>query len=557
MSSLADLPELVGFFSYSREDDADSQGALSALRYRIQGELRGQLGRTAKTFRLWQDKEAIASGTLWETEIKSAATQAVFFIPIITPTVIASPYCRFELDSFLAREATLGRNDLVFPILYIDVPALDDDVPCQSDPVLSLIAQRQYLDWRDYRYLDVNSVEVRKKVAAFCKDIRDALERRQLSSEERKEREEDAAHQRAEAERKRGEANAKGGAHRIEEEEDHVPLRRHAGVRWQRPTVIGSLIVALIIGAMFIPRVFAPRAPVPTIASIPVVTSPSAVPVSVPAQVAPAPVSAAPVRTVAYALTPERERTLRPKDTFKECTNCPEMVVLPSGSYTMGSPPSERGRWDFESPQHIVTIAKPFAVGKFDVTFDEWAACAAGGGCDGYKPPDQGWGRGRRPVINVTWYDAKAYVTWLVKTTGKTYRLLSESEWEYAARAGTTTAYYWGDNIGTNNANCESCGSQWDNQQTAPVGSFSPNQFGLSDMAGNVDQWLQDCFDATYDGAPADGSAWISGDCTVRIVRGGYLYSEPSAIRSASRGRLSPGAQGDELSFRVGRTLGQ
>ena len=461
----------------------------------------------------------------------------------------------------MAREATLGRSDLVFPILYIDVPALDDDVRCQSDPVLSLIARRQYLDWRDYRYLDVNSVEVRKKVAAFCKDIRDALERRQLSPDERKEREEGAAHQRAEAEQKRGEANAKVGAHHVEEDEVHVLAPRHGGVWWQRPTVIGSFIgssiVALIIGAIFIPRVFAPRAPAPTIASLPVVTSPSAAPVSVPVQVAPAPVSATPAPTVANPLTPEQERALRPKDTFKECTNCPEMVVLPPGSYTMGSPPSERGRWDSESPQHIVTIAKPFAVGKFDVTFVEWAACVAGGGCDGYKPLDEGWGRGGRPVINVTWYDAKAYVTWLVKTTGKTYRLLSESEWEYAARAGTTTAYYWGDNIGTNNANCESCGSQWDNQQTAPVGSFSPNQFGLYDMAGNVDQWLEDCYNATYDGAPADGSAWISGDCTVRIVRGGYLYSEPSAIRSACRGRLPLIAQGNELGFRVGRTLSQ
>lgn len=122
MSSLAELSELVGFFSYSREDDADSHGALSALRSRIQGELRGQLGCTAKTFRLWQDKEAIPSGTLWESEIKNAVAQSTFFIPIITPTVVASPHCRFELESFLAHEAALGRNDLVFPILYIDVP---------------------------------------------------------------------------------------------------------------------------------------------------------------------------------------------------------------------------------------------------------------------------------------------------------------------------------------------------------------------------------------------------------------------------------------------------
>lgn len=177
MSSLADLPELIGFFSYSREDDEDSHGALSALRTRIQGELRGQLGRTAKTFRLWQDKEAIPSGTLWETEIKNAVTQAVFFIPIITPTVIASPYCRIELESFLAREAELGREDLVFPILYIDVPALEDAARRQNDPVLSLVTRRQYADWSEFRYLDVNSTEVRRAVGRFCADIRNSLQR--------------------------------------------------------------------------------------------------------------------------------------------------------------------------------------------------------------------------------------------------------------------------------------------------------------------------------------------------------------------------------------------
>lgn len=140
MTSLADLPEIIGFFSYSREDDEDSQGALSALRDRIQRELRGQLGRSMKTFRLWQDKEAIAAGKLWEDEIKNAVGQAVFFIPIITPTVIKSPYCKFELESFLAREAELGRNDLVFPILYITVPELEDGasqktIPsCRSSP---------------------------------------------------------------------------------------------------------------------------------------------------------------------------------------------------------------------------------------------------------------------------------------------------------------------------------------------------------------------------------------------------------------------------------------
>jgi formylglycine-generating enzyme required for sulfatase activity len=129
---------------------------------------------------------------------------------------------------------------------------------------------------------------------------------------------------------------------------------------------------------------------------------------------------------------------------FKECENCPEMVVVPSGSFTMGSPASEEGRGNEEGPQHSVTLAKPFAVGRFAVTFDEWDACVADGGCNGHRPDDKGWGRGRQPVINVSWADAKAYVAWLSRKTGKPYRLLSEAEREYVTRAGTTTPFWWG-----------------------------------------------------------------------------------------------------------------
>jgi hypothetical protein len=208
MSFLAEFPELVGFFSYSREDDTDSNGALSMLRSRIQGELRGQLGRTAKTFRLWQDKEAIASGSLWESEIKNATAQSVFFIPIVTPTVVASPHCKFELESFLAREAALGRNDLIFPILYIDVPGLEDAAE-RNDPVLSLIAKRQYLDWRKLRHRDVRTTDVSEAVERFCTDIRNALRRSWVSPEERNRQEEAVAFQKAEDERQRREIEAK------------------------------------------------------------------------------------------------------------------------------------------------------------------------------------------------------------------------------------------------------------------------------------------------------------------------------------------------------------
>src|SRR5262249_6055664 len=157
--------------------DEDSHGALSALRERIQRELRGQLGRSMKTFRLWQDKEAIAAGKLWEAELKMAVGQAVFFIPIVTPTAVRSQYCRFEFDAFLAREAELGRDDLVFPILYIKVPELDDEARQKSDPIVSIIAKRQYLDWRDLRHRDVHSTEVKAAVERFCSQICDALRR--------------------------------------------------------------------------------------------------------------------------------------------------------------------------------------------------------------------------------------------------------------------------------------------------------------------------------------------------------------------------------------------
>lgn len=251
-----------------------------------------------------------------------------------------------------------------------------------------------------------------------------------------------------------------------------------------------------------------------------------------------------------------QEQPLKAKDVFKDCANCPEMVVVPAGSFEMGSPTSEPGHSAEEGPQHLVTIARPFAVGQFEVTFGEWDACVAEGGCSGYKPSDEGWGRGRRPVINVSWDDAQAYITWLSKKTRNSYRLLSGSEYEYAMRAGTQTVYPWGDTVGTNNANCHSCGSQWDAKQTAPVGSFAPNGFGLYDMVGNVREWTEDCYHDTYNGSPTDGSAWLGGgDCYHRVVRGGSFLLAPAFLRSASRYWFTSDYRLRYLGFRVARTL--
>ncbi len=181
-------------------------------------------------------------------------------------------------------------------------------------------------------------------------------------------------------------------------------------------------------------------------------------------------------------LSTKAEGSLLAKQEFKECSQCPVMVVVSAGEFMMGE----------KSDQHKVTIAKPFAVSKFEMTFDDWDACVVFAGCG--QVSDSGWGRGNRPVINVTWDDAKKYVAWLSKLTGKSYRLLTEAEWEYAARAGSTTAFSWGDDIGMGNANCDGCGSQWDRKQTAPVGSFAANAFGLHDMHGNVWEWVEDCW---------------------------------------------------------------
>jgi formylglycine-generating enzyme required for sulfatase activity len=224
---------------------------------------------------------------------------------------------------------------------------------------------------------------------------------------------------------------------------------------------------------------------------------------------------------------------------FRDCPECPEMVVVPAGSTRLAS-----GR--------NVTIATPFAVGKFEVTFAEWDACVAQGGCS-HRPDDGGWGRGRQPVMNVSWDHAQQYVAWLSRKTGKSYRLLSEAEWEYAAQAGTGREAEA--TPGAGQANCYGCGSRWDNKQTAPVGSFAANAFGLHDMLGNVWEWTADCWNDNHAGAAADGSARLSGDCSLRVLRGGSWGIIPAGSRSAIRGRFPTDIRGVSLGFRVARTL--
>ena len=259
-------------------------------------------------------------------------------------------------------------------------------------------------------------------------------------------------------------------------------------------------------------------------------------------------------------------------DTFRDCASCPAMVVVPVGSFMMGPLGSAGGFLQWDRPRHRVTIGYRFAAGIHEVTFAEWDACALAGECGDYWPPDEGWGRATRPVIGVSWEDTQAYLAWLSAETGEEYRLLTEAEWEYVARAGMQTARYWGE---SEIAQCAYANgydqtthadsdyeSDWDPVQcsdgysgTAPVGSFEPNLFGLYDVLGNVGEWTEDCWNDSYSGAPSDGSAWRSGVCSLRVIRGGYWRSPHWTLRSAVRSFSSPDTRYYVNGFRVARSM--
>ena len=207
---------------------------------------------------------------------------------------------------------------------------------------------------------------------------------------------------------------------------------------------------------------------------------------------------------------------------FRDCAECPELIVVPKGTFEMGS-----NEFPIEKPMHRVTIDKPFAIGRFEVTFSQWDACNAGRGC-AYKPDDQGRGRSNLPVADVSWDDAQAYVAWISQNTGYKYRLPSEAEWEFAARGGTTTSLWWGDAAASGQANCRDCGPGL-GEQTMPAGSFPANGFGLADTAGNIAEWVADCWTDSYKDAPKDGSPQMSDTCKHRVLRGGSFTTQACA----------------------------
>ncbi len=268
---------------------------------------------------------------------------------------------------------------------------------------------------------------------------------------------------------------------------------------------------------------------------------------------------------VAAALEAIDQLTLRPGKTFRDCEDCPTMVVVPAGSFWQGSEDSEPLALKKEKPRRMVTIAEMFAVGIFEVTMQQWDLCVEDGGC-AISPQDNGWGRGARPVIMVSWNDAQEYVSWLSKKTGQSYRLPSESEWEYFARAGEESDWPGGDPARAcefGNIAGHETGFRWQHEscedgavmETLPVGSFKSNDFGVYDVIGNVAEWTSDCMNLSYLDGPADGSAWSRGICSSRMTRGGSWFTGTKEIRLPARFNLKTGDRNDFTGFRVVRKV--
>jgi formylglycine-generating enzyme required for sulfatase activity len=530
MADVSAGEKLKVFISYSRKDSAAFADELVA-------------GLEVAGFAPFLDRHDIAAGEEWEARLGGLITQSDTVVFVVSPEAVKSERCTWEVDR------TLELSKRLLPVIFKPVPELDipeklrrlqfvrfDSGPGFARPLSQLAeALRVDLDWiREHTRLGENATRWERRGRPESLLLRgDDLDAAKAWMAARNA----AAPEITDAQRAFVKASEEAESARLDKERGQLKatVRQQRRIAWLLAGVtvlLGGSILGLIawINHSFIQQEWNWYWNVK------------------PYRVA---------NVDPYVLRPESERALKPLGRFRECAkDCPEMVAVPAGEFMMGSPTSEKGRFAHEGPQRKVTIARPFAVSMFDVTFADWDACVAVSGCSqegGYN--DARWGRGTRPVIYVSWGDAEAYVAWLSRMTGKGYRLLTEAEWEYAARAGSTTAYFWGEEIGKGNANCDGCGSQSDKLGTRPVGSFKPNAFGLYDMAGNVWQWVQDCYHDNYNDAPTDGSAWTLGDCSLRAVRGGSWFDAPRVLRSAIRDGLTPVDRTDTLGFRVARTL--
>jgi formylglycine-generating enzyme required for sulfatase activity len=450
----------AAFISYARRDDAAYGRRITGLRQRLQRMVAAAIGRD---FEIFQDCEGIAWGQHWRSRLDEALEEALFLIPILTPSFFNSEACRAELETFLELERRSGQRDRILSLYFLNAPVYEQ----KNDALAAILQERQHRDWRHLRIDPLGSAKVMRALDGLAKEIAVAI---------------------------------------------------HARQRGASPPATVPKAVAQIPA----------RAPSPERLGTP---------------------------TVLLRRKPE------PGAIFREIEApwCPDSVVVPAGSFVMGSPEGEEGRDPDEGPQREVAFAQSFALGRYPVTFEEYDHFCAQTRRE--QPPDQGWGRGRRPAINVSWKDAQAYCAWLSDRTGQPYHLPSEAEWEYACRAGTTTPFWTGATISIRQANYNGNHTYGSGRmgkyrkQTTPVDTFEANPWGLSDMHGNVWEWCEDCWNDSYDGAPKDPSAWMQGDCAGRVVRGGAWDDRPGSLRSANRSGLKPDSRIFHLGFRVSRTL--
>jgi formylglycine-generating enzyme required for sulfatase activity len=518
---MADRLPPKGFWSYTTSDDLSAGGHLTELRIRLANRLQLEVGKPKVV--IFQDKHAIPIGADWKKKIYGALDEASFILPIVTPGFIQSEWCCNELLYFSAREKALGREDLIFPFIYVDIERIDPDQKddCYNKDVYHLLRARQHFDFHDRVDHDVGSEEVKQRIAYLAKAI-------------------------------------------------HNALRQHVPVTGSSPEPA--------------PKVTAPKQVV-AISRPPPRDSPKP-------GTDEAPRPAAPEAEAAGALTIIRDHE-----------DAPELIRIPKGTFTMGVSPKEeecegvpkefRG---WSTPRQSVTIPSPFWLGRYPVTRAQFATFIAETGHETaneawtFEPDNKGqWTYERRtnrdrrnpgfqqtdndPVVCVSYEDAIKYIEWLRALTGKEYRLPSESEWEYAARAGTTTARFWGDGRVdavqfakvADRTLMRQMKQDFDPERffdgesdypfTAPVGAFLPNQFGLYDMLGNVWEWTADVFNATLKGIPLDGSPNTTGDSSRRVVRGGSWSNSPRDVRAGDLDWGDTGSRSNGTGFRVARTL--
>jgi len=255
------------------------------------------------------------------------------------------------------------------------------------------------------------------------------------------------------------------------------------------------------------------------------------------------------VRGAAPKPPPASTKAIAAGADIKDCPACPTLVTIPAGTFTMGSNTSDPS----EKPAHQVTLAAPFAIGRYEVSVQEWEACAAAGGCQ--KIAQRPNTSPNAPMRDVSWDDAQQYVKWLTSASGKPYRLPTEAEWERAARGGTATRYWWGEQMAQGKANCKECGKPWSEGAPAKVGSFSANPYGVYDTSGSVWEWVADCWHNNYKGAPDDGRAWDEPDCRVRVIRGGSWREGAPYMVASTRFKYDASVRHSQNGFRVARSL--